>query len=95
MQHTVNHNPEEKKFSVEYEGETAYLSYSEQDGALDYSHTYTPDAIRGKGIASQIIKAALDYARESGKKVVPSCPFVATYITRHSEYEAVLAPSQE
>jgi predicted GNAT family acetyltransferase len=46
---------------------------------------------RGGGIASHLTTHALDYARERGLKIVPSCPFVAAYIARHPEYRDLLA----
>ena len=44
------------------------------------------DHARGGGIASQLTHRALEYAREHGYRVMPSCPFVAAYIERHPEY---------
>ena len=94
MEHLIRHDEERKRFIVEELGHEAYLEYFElPDGALDYAHTYTPNEIRGRGIATAIIRRALDYARESGKKVVPGCPFVRTYTDRHEEYRAVLVDS--
>ena len=37
-----------------------------------------------------MVKAALEYAKEEGLKVVPQCPFVRSYIERHKEYESLL-----
>lgn len=89
---TVSHDPEQQVFYVEHDGETAYLSYQvDENGVLDYAHTYTPSEIRGMGIATTIIRFALDYAGEHDKKIVPSCPFVAGYIERHTEYEDLVA----
>lgn len=92
MNHDVTHDKQRKRFVVEELGHEAYLEYYElPDGSLDFAHTYTPNEIRGRGIASSIIKRALEYAREQGKQVVPGCPFVQTYVDRHKEYESVLA----
>lgn len=86
----VAHEPERDRFAVYESGETAYLSYHElEDGSLDFAYTYTPLAIRGRGIATAIIKTALEYARHQGKQIEPTCPFVATYIDRHREYQAI------
>ena len=91
MKHEVRHDLEAKRFTVEELGHEAYLEYYElPDGTLDYAHTCTPNEIRGRGIATSIIKHALDFAREHGKKVVPGCPFVQTFTDRHREYQSVL-----
>ena len=84
---TIRHEPAARRFVADVDGATAYLSYREIDErALDFDHTFVPRAVRGGGIASQLTQRALDYARERGARVVPSCPFVAAYIERHPEY---------
>lgn len=91
MEHKVRHDQEQNRFVVTELGHEAYLDYYElPNGALDYAHTYTPNEIRGRGIATAIIRHALEYAREEGKRIVPGCPFVETYIDRHAEYKPLL-----
>ena len=83
----IRHEPQARRFAAEVGGKTAYLSYRELDGRiLDLDHTFVPREHRGGGIASQLTVRALEYARERGWRLVPSCPFVAAYIERHAEY---------
>lgn len=94
MEHTICHDEQAKRFVVEELGHEAYLEYFElPDGSLDFAHTYTPNEIRGRGIATAIIRGALDYARENGKMVVPGCPFVRTYVDRHEKYRELIVDS--
>ena len=44
------------------------------------------DAFAGKGLASTLIKHALNDARGAGVAVLPQCPFVKGYIEKHPEY---------
>ena len=89
---TVRHEPEARRFAADVGGKTAYLTYRDLDGRmLDLDHTFVPREHRGGGIASQLTARALDYARERGYKVVPSCPFVAAYIGRHPQHRDLLA----
>jgi len=46
-----------------------------------------PLALEGKGIGNELAKAALDYARSEGLRVVPRCRFIAAYIKRHPQYQ--------
>jgi predicted GNAT family acetyltransferase len=88
----IRHEPEARRFAADCGGNTAYLTYRELGGrVLDFDHTFVPREQRGGGIASQLTKQALDYAREHGYRVVPSCPFVAAYIDRHAEYRDLRA----
>ncbi len=87
----VQHNPEKRRFFVEVEGKEAELTYQDMgDDVLNYSSTFTPPELRGKGLAGQVTKAALEYAKDNNKKVTPGCPYVATYIERHPEYKSLI-----
>lgn len=89
---TIRHEPDARRFAADVGGKTAYITYRELDARLlDLAHTYVPREARGGGIASQLTVHALEYARERGYRVVPSCPFVAAYIERHPEYRELRA----
>ena len=62
-----------------------------RDGVLDFASTYTPEELRGRGIASAVVRGALEYAREHHCRVVPTCWFVKGYIQRHPEYTGLVA----
>lgn len=88
---SVEHDKEQHQFFSIVEGKKALLDYTAlPDGkTLDYTHTFTPPALRGRGIAGQIVKFALDYARAHHYKVIPTCPFVRSYIEDHPEYKSL------
>ena len=91
-EHIITHNAETHRFEVHESGHTAYLQYYQlPDGVVDFAETETPLEIRGRGIATAIIKGALEWARSQGYRIVPGCPFVATYVNRHTEYSDLLA----
>ena len=88
---TVVHNKEEQRFEAEVNGQLAEADYSLRDDRIIFTHTGVPRSIGGQGVASKLIKTALDYARENNLKVVPLCSFVAAYMRRHREYQDLLA----
>ena len=47
----------------------------------------------GKGVASRLISATLEIAREDGAKVLPFCPFVRGYIAKHPDRYLDLVPA--
>ena len=88
----IRHEPEARRFAADVGGTIAYITYRELDPhLLELDHTYVPREQRGGGIASQLTARALEYARERGCRVVPSCPFVAAYLERHPEYRELRA----
>lgn len=92
MSIAIRHEPQARRFVAELGGTPAYITYRQIDPkVLDLDHTFVPRALRGGGIASHLTARALDYARERGLRIVPSCPFVAAYIARHPEYRDLLA----
>jgi len=83
----IRHEPDAHRFVADCDGHVAELQYAERDAAtLDFHHTFVPPEFRGGGVAGVLTAHALDWARASGKKVRPSCPYVAAYLRRHPEY---------
>lgn len=85
----VIHNEAGQRFEVVLGDAVAYLVYARDGSSMTMQHTEVPKAFEGKGIASRIAQAAMDFARDNGLKVIPHCPYVAGWITRHPEYESI------
>ena len=58
---------------------------------VNFAHTYVPPELRGRGIADEVVRYALEDAERRGLKVIPSCWFVRVYVDRHPRYAGVLA----
>jgi len=87
----ILHDIQKQKFYVVVDGLESHLEYVKMENVLNLIHTYVPDALRGKGIAGEVVKAALTYAEENELKIIPSCSYVAAYIQRHKEYKNLVA----
>ncbi len=83
----VLHNPEERKFYTRIDGRTSYISYRRDEAAMDLQHTYVPEEDRGKGIAQDIVQAALRFAESEQLDVIPSCSYVNRYLIRNKEWQ--------
>ena len=84
---TITHNEQAQRFETTIDGHIGYISYQQRANALVYDHTIVPPALGGKGVGSALVKHALNYARDHGKKVIPQCSFVASYIDTHPDYQ--------
>lgn len=84
----IKRNEQAHRFETAVDGTIAYLSYQEIGDKLVYDRTIRArHAISGgRGIAGALTKHALDYARKQGKKVMPACSYVASYLQNHPEY---------
>ena len=86
MSSQITHDPAASRFTTEADGHQAELVYRRQGGRLVIDHTGVPDAIGGRGIAGDLVRAALEYARAEGLRVVPACSYSAEYVRRHPQY---------
>ena len=83
----VRHNEARSRYELDTEHGTALAVYRQQGDRRVFVHTETPPQDEGKGIASKLIKAALDVSRAAGFRLVPACSFVVAYVRRHPEYQ--------
>lgn len=74
------------RFEIEQDGHIAYLEYSVAGKIVALLHTEVPRELRGKSLASELTKTALQWARDNQMKVDVVCPSVAGYLKRHKDY---------
>lgn len=87
----VRNNTTRSRFELEADGGTAIADYGINAGIITFTHTFTPPALRGRGLAARLIQGALEQVRADGLKVVPQCWYVADYIRDHPEFADLLA----
>ncbi|HEY2065970.1 MAG TPA: GNAT family N-acetyltransferase [Gemmatimonadaceae bacterium] len=78
------------RFEIPTEIGTATLTYVRRGDTLDLTHTKVPPELEGRGYASALVRAALDYARNQHLRIIPTCPFVQGYLRRHNEYADIV-----
>ncbi len=83
---TVRDNPALSRFELDVEGGIAFANYRRAPGTVIITHTETPRALRGRGIASELVQGALHLIRADGNKVVAGCGFVVDYLRQHPEF---------
>jgi uncharacterized protein len=91
MEISISENSDKKRFESKVDGAWAFIEYIRVENKMYLTHTEVPSAMEGKGIASLLVKHALDIIAKEERKLVPLCPFVAAYVKKHPEYEGLLA----
>jgi uncharacterized protein len=84
---SVRNNKALSRFEMSVEGGVAFANYRLAPSAVIITHTETPRALRGQGIASELVKGALALIRADGQKVIAGCGFVVDYLSKHPEYQ--------
>ncbi|CAN5117980.1 GNAT family N-acetyltransferase [soil metagenome] len=81
----VTDNKASQRFELAVEESLAFANYRLVQDRVIIHHTETPPALCGRGIASELVKGALDLIRADGHKVVAGCSFVVDYLDKHPE----------
>ena len=90
--YAIQNNVDKHRFEADLgDGSRAVAQYRLSGRTIIFTHTEVPPPHAGQGVGTALIRFALNFARESGFKIVPVCPFFAAYIERHPEEQDLLA----
>jgi hypothetical protein len=81
---TISHDQGAKQFTTDIEGHRAELDYTVANGVMTITHTGVPAPIGGRGIAAELMRAALKVADERGWSINPACSYAAAYMRKHA-----------
>jgi len=89
----VSDNPAESRYEVHVGGELAgFVIYRRRGQQITFVHTEVDSRFQGAGLASHLARFSLDDARKRNLAVIPSCPYVRSWIGKHPGY-ADLVPA--
>lgn len=90
MNITLTGSEEVKRF-VAYESDTiaAELCFRQKGAVMEVTRTMVNEPYRGKGLAKQLLAAAVDYARENGYKIRSYCSFVSAALDSDSSLDDI------
>lgn len=75
-----------KRYTATVDGALAALAeFIPTPELVVFTHTETDPVFEGQGVASQLVRWALDDVRARGLRVLPLCPFVKVYVERHAD----------
>jgi len=78
--------PEEQRFEATIDGELAgSIEYAVKYGRLALIHTEVLPEYEGQGVGSGLVRFAIAEARRLELRVIPTCPFVRSYVESHPE----------
>ncbi|MGL4611158.1 MAG: GNAT family N-acetyltransferase [Trueperaceae bacterium] len=86
----IVNNPAQKRFEVQVDDALAALYYTVFEDKLYLEHTEVPVALQGRGLAGQLVEAALEHAKTNKTPIIPMCPYANKFIQRRPEYQTLL-----
>jgi predicted GNAT family acetyltransferase len=81
----VRDNPDEQRFELAIGDDMAVVEYHLGPDVIRFDHTFVPEALRGRGLATRMVEAGLAAARSRGLSVEPRCAVFVAYIKAHPE----------
>ncbi|AGC75617.1 hypothetical protein LX97_00309 [Nonlabens dokdonensis] len=90
IQYALKENESQKKYYFEIEEHVAFIEYIKAQGNIYLTHTEVPKELEGRGIASNLVLKVLEEIDQNEWRLIPLCPFVATYIKRHPEWKKLV-----
>jgi predicted GNAT family acetyltransferase len=91
----VRDNPFEGRYEIRVGGRTAgFTAYKSKPNLIAFLYTEIDPSLEGRGLGSRLVSSALEDARERGLEVLPFCPFVNDFISRHRDDYVGLVPER-
>lgn len=88
----VDHDDAERSYTISVGDQViGRLEYRRSGQVLTMIHTEVDPDRQGQGVASALVQRALEDARDRGLHVVPTCPYVATWVDRHPDFADLIA----
>lgn len=81
----VVHRPDRSRFEVEVDGQVAFLDYRLTEGGVVMPHTVVPSGIEGRGVAGELTRTAVAWAREQALGIDAQCSYVRGWLAEHPE----------
>ncbi len=83
----VTDNPVLSRFELHVAGELAgFVDYRLHGQVINLIHTEVEPKFQGAGYATVLARASLDAARERHLAVLPTCPYIRSWIAKHPSY---------
>ena len=83
----VKRNPERQRYEIHLDGHVAELVYRIRENKYYLMHTWVPQDIGGRGVATALALSALKYGEENELETIIYCPFVKAFVERHPDWK--------
>ncbi|WP_102144051.1 GNAT family N-acetyltransferase [Mycobacterium hubeiense] len=85
---------EPHRFTISVEGQqVGFAQFTDRDGQRVFTHTEVADAYEGRGLATILVREALEATRDAGLRIVAVCPMVAGYLKKHHDFDDIVDPA--
>ena len=83
---TFKDNEAMHQYELLIDGKSSWIEYIKTDSEIYLTHTEVAKELEGNGIGKEMIAKALTDIKNKKLKLVPLCPFVASYIRSNKQF---------
>lgn len=87
----IKHNKENKRFTLDINGEIAKIDYTLKDGKMYLNHSEVPFNLRGQGIGKILVEKTFEQLTKEGYKAVAICSYIRSVAKRSEKWSAIIA----
>jgi uncharacterized protein len=81
---TVFDNRDRSRFELVVDDATAFLDYKRGAIGLTLVHTEVPEHLRGRGLGTALVKAAVEHGRAEGLRIIAECEFAKAVLRKRT-----------
>ena len=81
----VVHHPDRSRFEAEVDGQVAFLDYRRAGDTVVMPHTFVPREIEGRGVAGELTRTAVTWARDHSLEIDAQCSYVRGWLAKHPD----------
>jgi predicted GNAT family acetyltransferase len=78
-------NAAENRYELLMDGHLSVADYYKNGNTLAITHVEVPQALRGKGVAAQLMAGIVLDAKAKNLTIHPICSYAASYMQRHPQ----------
>lgn len=78
-------NPAENRYELLTDGHLSIADYHKDGDIISITRVEVPSALRGKGVAAQLMEGVVRDAKTKNLTISPICSYAASYLRRHPQ----------
>lgn len=79
-EYDVIHEKECHRFVITENALEAVIEYKLDGNRVDFTRTFVPEGLRGKGLAGKLVRVALHWAKSEKLQISSSCWYVQKFL---------------
>lgn len=76
-------NVQRQRFELAVQGGVVFADYEHRSGQILITHVDTPPALRGRGLASILMRGLVDQAAKRRLKIIPICSYAQDWMKKN------------